>query len=115
MSFLPRQEPEGVDGPRMAWIAIVSVTITIASTFIAWGFERAEMRHTTDYSNVPAPPPLGTVERTLVTVEPGRGVEERKRQRAELSKWGWADRDAGIAAIPIDRATDLWLSQQEQR
>jgi hypothetical protein len=98
----------------MAWIAIVSITITIASTFIAWGFERAEMRHTTDYSNVNAPPPLGTAERTLVTVEPGRGVAERRQQRAELSTWGWVDRDAGVAAIPIERAVDLWLAQQKR-
>jgi hypothetical protein len=114
MSFRPKQEPEVVDGARLAWIAGVSIAITIVAIFVAWGIERVAMARPHDFSNVPAPPPLGTTERTLVAVEPGRGVEERRAQREELTKWGWADRDAGIAHIPIDRAVDLWLAQQSQ-
>ena len=39
----------------------------------------------------------------------GTGVGEalRDRQRHELESWGWVDREAGIARIPIDRAMDL--------
>ena len=31
----------------------------------------------------------------------------RERQRRELESWGWVDRKAGIAKIPIDRAIDI--------
>jgi hypothetical protein len=39
------------------------------------------------------------------------GLDLRTRQRAELEAWGWADRDAGIARVPIGYAVDLVLSQ----
>ena len=35
------------------------------------------------------------------------GLELRRRQREELSRYHWVDRDAGLAAIPIERAMDL--------
>jgi hypothetical protein len=38
------------------------------------------------------------------------GIDLRERQRAELDSWGWADRDAGIARVPIGYAVDLVLS-----
>jgi hypothetical protein len=37
----------------------------------------------------------------------GEGQEMRAAQRAALSRYGWIDRDAGVAAIPIERAMDL--------
>jgi hypothetical protein len=35
----------------------------------------------------------------------------RDAQRRELAGWGWGDRDAGIARIPIDRAMDLVVKE----
>jgi len=35
----------------------------------------------------------------------------RDAQRRELAGWGWVDRDAGIARIPIDRAMDLVVKE----
>jgi hypothetical protein len=35
------------------------------------------------------------------------GLDLRQRQRDELSHYRWVDRDAGLAAIPIERAIDL--------
>jgi hypothetical protein len=36
-----------------------------------------------------------------------RGVALRDAQRAELDKYEWLDRDAGIVRIPVERAIDL--------
>lgn len=36
-----------------------------------------------------------------------RGVALRHAQRAELDRYEWLDRDAGIVRIPVERAIDL--------
>jgi hypothetical protein len=115
MSFAPEQEEESVDGRHLALIAAVSVAIAIVATLASIVLERATTTGARSYSDVPQPPPLGTVERTLVAEEPGRGVATREQQREELARFGWADRDAGVAYIPIDRAIDLWLAREQER
>lgn len=114
MSFEPRQEREHVHGARLAQIAIASVAITIVSILIAWGMERATTTHASQYSTAPPPPAgLGTVERSLLAVEPGRGQAENRARRAELDRWAWLDRDAGLVSMPVDRAIDLWAARHD--
>ena len=55
----------------------------------------------------PAADPL---ERSLVERTRG-GLDLRARQRAALESYGWVDRDAGVARIPIDRAIDLTVER----
>jgi hypothetical protein len=35
------------------------------------------------------------------------GLDLLEKQRRELDRWGWVDREAGVAKIPIDRAMDI--------
>ncbi len=111
MSFHPEQEPDRVPGAKLAWIAGVSTAITIASVVVAVALTHAEGEHVDLFAHAPAPAPRGTVERTLVEAK-ARGWDERRAQRAELDGFGWTDRDAGIAHVPIDRAMDLWIERQ---
>jgi hypothetical protein len=39
------------------------------------------------------------------------GLDLRREQRRQLSRYRWVDRDAGFAAIPIERAMDLLVEQ----
>ncbi len=57
-------------------------------------------------AQAPAPRTIANIEQTPIW-QAEDGVTLRARQRAELRVWGWADRDAGVARIPIDRAKDL--------
>ena len=41
----------------------------------------------------------------------GRGLELRARQEADLHRFGWVDRDAGIARIPVEDAVDLLVAR----
>ena len=52
----------------------------------------------------------GTPERSLIE-RSERGLALQAEQRSKLSKYGWADRDAGIARIPIERAIELSVEQ----
>lgn len=52
----------------------------------------------------------GTPERSLIE-RSERGLALQAEQRSKLSHYGWADRDAGLAHIPIERAIDLRVEQ----
>jgi hypothetical protein len=55
---------------------------------------------------VPSRREVGPIEQTLA--EGARfGLDLRARQRRELDRWGWVDRRAGVATIPIARAMDV--------
>jgi hypothetical protein len=58
----------------------------------------------------PAPRELSNVDQTPIWGPP-LGEDLRARQRRELDEWGWVDRKAGIANIPIDRAMDLVVEE----
>lgn len=100
MSFHVRQERDDVDDRSIRRIGIGSVVVfvlaIVAAALIVGRHEGAAA----------VPPPRGTVERTLVLATK-RGIDEREAQRRDLATWGWVDRDAGVARIPIDRAIDL--------
>ena len=60
----------------------------------------------------PAPEPLARVERVApaprLQAEPALELEEMQaRDRLVLESYGWIDREAGIARIPIERAMTL--------
>lgn len=52
----------------------------------------------------------GTPEQTPI-LGPPRGLALEARQRRRLGSYGWVNRDAGIAHIPIERAMDLRAEQ----
>ena len=57
-------------------------------------------------------PEIGIVDQT--PFETTRGAERyRRRDRELLNSYGWVDHDKGIIHIPIDRAIDRFLSEQQ--
>jgi hypothetical protein len=42
------------------------------------------------------------------------GIDLRDTQRRELESWGWADRKAGLARIPIERAIDVVVAEESR-
>jgi hypothetical protein len=49
---------------------------------------------------------ISRIEQTPI-LGPAAGIDLRREQRGQLSRYRWVDRDAGFAAIPIERAMDL--------
>ena len=63
--------------------------------------------------DVPAPvgrPEISTVNQTLFDRD-RRALRMEQDTQARLTGFGWADRDAGLAFIPIDTAMELVLSR----
>lgn len=51
-------------------------------------------------------PEMSHIEQTPIR-DTQRGIDLRTAQRRELEGWGWVDRDAGLAKIPIEQAMDI--------
>ncbi len=101
------QEPDLVPGRRLLLLAGSAVFVSALGVLVScWMLRSNEASH-------PPPRPIssaafatGTPERTPIdTTE--RGLTLRAEQLKRLGGYGWADRDAGIARIPIERAIDL--------
>ena len=61
------------------------------------------------------PPALGQLElsgvnQALFPMDP-RASKSREQQVERLHSYGWVDRDAGVAHLPIDAAMDLYVAQ----
>jgi hypothetical protein len=56
------------------------------------------------------PRTLSGIEQTPIW-QTSAGEDLRDRQRRELERWSWVDRNAGVANIPIDRAMDLVVEE----
>ncbi|MDG3439418.1 hypothetical protein [Nitrospirillum amazonense] len=98
--------PEARDmSPR---VVLWSAAVLVASVAVALGIVAGLVHllgHGRGPTPVTAPPPVAGV--PLDEVPYLGGAQVRARAKADLTRYGWADRDAGRATIPIDRAMDL--------
>ena len=99
-----RQDPEGLPTRSVAVVAAVTIAVGAAAVGLAvlltpgsiTGFESTEHRST----------PVAGVDRASFEDE-GRGLSRHRDARRGLEASGGADRDAGLARIPIERAMEL--------
>lgn len=106
MSFRPVQERDRVQGARIWWIIVYGVVVGAAgvgvSSFILHERTPDPPRATSAAPSV-APRTIASIEQTQVRAT-AAGEDLRARQQRELEGFRWVDRDAGVAAIPIERA-----------
>jgi hypothetical protein len=114
--FAVRQEADVVATRAILTVAIVAVIAASAAV----GGAAALLCHVDGSLRPSAAGPGGPARpgRTISGVEQtpildtAVGIDLRDRQRAELARWGWAKRDAGVATLPIDVAIDLVVEQE---
>jgi len=113
------QEQQKMNWPMILGVGIGSILIfavaTVWSTYIL-NSTRAEMQ--------PAgPPPLpkqvdqyevGIVNQRVFALDQ-RAAQKRLQQIERLRSYGWVDREAGVAHIPIDEAMKMYLGQQDKK
>jgi hypothetical protein len=106
--FTVRQAPDDLAKRKLVTITIASFVVFTCAVVIAASLLRDAERGRDTGPAAPgvAPATIGMLEQGLA-LGPPRGLELRARQREALERWGWVDRDAGIARIPIERAMDL--------
>jgi hypothetical protein len=109
--FQVQQEPDAVPSRALVRVSLASVVVgAIGVAVAAWLliFVVGAVRPSFAAAGGPRPAAsqLSGVEQTPIW-DARRGEALLARQRLQLESWGWVDRDAGIARIPIERAMDL--------
>jgi hypothetical protein len=103
MSLLP-QDPEGLSPIHLALVTVVSLVIgALAVGAAALLTPRALLR--AEPRGDPRTP-VAAVARSSIRGR-ARGLEQRREARQRLDTYGWVDREAGVARIPIERAMEL--------
>ena len=112
-----RQDPaepkfdQEVDVRHIVEIGIWLAAMTLAALLVSWGFYHLLSHGEKTLDLKPSPVaeanrpwvPLGP--RLLMTPESALQAYRRLEQQ-RLETWGWEDRDAGLAHVPIERALD---------
>jgi hypothetical protein len=110
-AFAVRQEEDSIPGGRLAKIAVVAIGVGLAGVFFAALLLETKTGAIRGHLPGGASPGAATPAIAGVAQTPLFGAAEglalRQRQREELTRYRWVDRDAGLAAIPIERAMDL--------
>ena len=117
MSPPPEQAEEGIRWFGVIGIGVAALLVFTIGTFIVWRY--LDVRQKMLQPGGPAVVPrLGQAEVGIVDQLPfdvTRAVQVYRNDRIErLSSWGWMDRKQGTIHMPIDRAMDLVVQQQEK-
>lgn len=114
--FEVAQEREVVPGRAVTVVGLVGCLTIVACMVIAGAVLRARTGSAVSgAANGPAEPSapreIAGVRQSLLETA-AYGPELAARERRALEAYGWVDRDAGIAQIPIERAMDLIVDRE---
>jgi hypothetical protein len=106
----PRAEDDHVDSRTVVLVGVGALFTFTVAALVALAY----LRHEILVRPAPAlPPELGRTKIGLVEQSPFfdggalRGEKDRAARLARLNGWGWVDRAAGVAHIPIEEAMKL--------
>jgi hypothetical protein len=112
VDFAVRQEEDTISPRRLVDVGVASIAVGAAGVFVAGALLVASTGSLQpNFAGAHGRPRaaqrvLSRIEQT--PIEGARpGIDLRDGQRRDLESWGWVDRRAGIAKIPIDRAMDI--------
>lgn len=118
MSPPPAQAEEIINWFAVIGTGLAAIIVFSIATFVVWRY--LEMREKVLQPGGPAviPAKLGQAEIGIVDQVPfdvTRAVQVYRNERIErLSSWGWMDRKQGTIHMPIDKAMDLVVQQQQK-
>ena len=104
--FPVHQEEEVIATRTIVRVAVSALVIGAVGVGVAGLVLRASGPEAPQGAPATAPRSIANIEQTPIW-QAEDGLRLHAEQRAELRTWGWADRDAGLARIPIERAKDL--------
>ena len=110
-SFEVHQEEDAVASRSLVHIGLASLAIGVlgvvgGAALLALRVGAVKPSFAGAAGPAAAPREISHVEQTPIW-RTSSGEDLRTEQHRELQAWGWADRDAGVARVPIDVAMDL--------
>ena len=111
----PPQEQNVVPGRRIAVVGVAAIVATAAGAFVAYGIGSCRTRELATEGQAAQGPAIPAdvhgMETRVFTVE-AQGLDTHEQAEAQLTHYGWVDRDRGIVHVPIDVAFALYLSRE---
>ena len=116
MSAPTGHERRDIDPGRVTRIGVGILAFLLVAMVLSWGLTQSLVA----WREAASPPPnpvaarLGTRQPPAprLQADPRADLEAlRARERSTLASYGWVDRDAGVAHIPIDRAIDAIVEE----
>ena len=103
-----RSEEDRISAPKILWVGLGSLVVFFLAGLAAASYLQVRQG---ERGPLPLPPEvgrskIGMVEQQLFDLSV-RGERDRAVRVERLRSYGWVDRAAGVAHIPIDRAMDL--------
>ena len=98
-------EPDVIESRPLIKISIGALVILVVSVVVALAIMPRANAETPRL----APSTIGSIETTPI-LDGDRGRHIAASQRADLDRWHWVDRDAGVVDMPIDLAFDRLLA-----
>jgi hypothetical protein len=115
LEFQVHQEEDEIASAHLGRVAAGSFVVGAAGVFFAGLLLTASTGSLRPSAAGPGGTRPGPSQISGVRQSPVRdtraGLDLRLTQKRELEGWGWSDRDAGIATIPIDHAIDVTLRE----
>lgn len=109
---------------EMSWPWIIGVGVASIAIFAVATVWSTHILNTTRAELQPAGPPpiprqvdqyeVGIVNLRVFAMDQ-RAAQKRLQQMERLRSYGWVDREAGVAHIPIDEAMKMYLAEQQKK
>ena len=109
---------------HMSWPWIIGVGVASMLIFAVATVWSTHILNVTQAEMQPdGPPPLpkqvdqyevGIVNQRVFALDQ-RAAQKRLQQMERLRSYGWVDREAGVAHIPIDEAMKMFLAEQQKK
>ena len=109
---------------EMSWPWIIGVGVASIAIFAVATVWSTHILNTTRAELQPAGPPpipkqvdqyeVGIVNLRVFALDQ-RAAQKRLQQMERLRSYGWVDREAGVAHIPIDEAMKMYLAEQQKK
>jgi len=109
---------------EMSWPWIIGVGVASIALFAVATVWSTHILNTTRAEMQPGGPPpipkqvdqyeVGIVNLRVFALDQ-RAAQKRLQQMERLRSYGWVDREAGVAHIPIDEAMRMYLAEQQKK
>jgi hypothetical protein len=113
----PERDQRPVSGWRVSGVIAGALIIFTFFVVAAWAQLQQRQKHLSP-AGPSHPQELGKAEINIVNTGlfqlDTRAEDEKAEQRKRLHGYGWVDRDAGVVHIPIERAIERVVGEQQR-
>lgn len=105
------QEPEGVAFRRLALLGGAVILVTVGCLLVILWMLPPDLMRKPVLPPEPGDPISSVRQRGFESA--AVGTQEAREARDRLDEYGWAQRDGGVAMVPIDEAMEMYVKKHD--